>query len=240
MTCNNCGQDMEPDLFSCPSCFTWVNVEPLPADAIQNEIATIEEDDTISDAIAKASDQEIMFVKQLLSNGGNCRAAAIAAGYGHGTAVGHSHRWVRVTREESSKPHLWDIFQYEKHRCLDRLDINENSILLEIARLAFFDPIKMFDRNGNILPLEQMDEDTRRAIGGLDVGSRLDEEGLMERVLKIKISEKRASLDLLTKVLGMQQLNVNVKHGFGAMMEEIMQEDQPLVEEADFEEIDDA
>lgn len=258
--CHSCGQELQLGALSCPVCMTWCDVqidtsmvqvtqdETVPFTELQDPDswdttmpAVVEEESgpTIHDSLALADDRELEFVKNLLRNGRNCKAAAIAAGYGYGTAHTHSQGWIRATREESKKPHLWDIYEYEKHRQLDRLDITENSVIMEIARLAMFDPGKLFYPDGSVKPIDQLDEDTRRCIGGIDIGSRFAEDGMMERILKVKMSEKRAALDLLTKVLGMQQLNVNVKHGFGAMMEEIMNEEEPLVQDAEYEEVDD-
>ena len=78
--------------------------------------------------------------------------------------------------------------------------------LREIARIAYFDPRRMFDRNGQPLTIEQLDDDTAAVVAGLDVleewaGSGQDRV-MVGHIKKWKLADKKAALDMLMKHLG--------------------------------------
>lgn len=89
-------------------------------------------------------------------------------------------------------------------------EVTVERITAELARLAFFDVRRLVDDNGNPLPLCQLDDDTARAIIGLDVvrvGNALIGEG---EVMKFKLADKRAALELLGQQIGMFAKNLRL------------------------------
>jgi phage terminase small subunit len=78
--------------------------------------------------------------------------------------------------------------------------------LREIARVAYFDPRKLFDRNGQPLALVDLDDDTAAAIAGLDVLEEFEGMGKDRRMVgmvkKWKLADKLGALDKLMKHLG--------------------------------------
>lgn len=93
-----------------------------------------------------------------------------------------------------------------------RTEITQDRVLQEYARLAFIDPSKLFDESGRPLPIQQIDEDTRRAIIGVDVATVGNDQMGVGEVLKLRLADKRAALDSLARHLGMfnDKLNLNV------------------------------
>lgn len=85
-------------------------------------------------------------------------------------------------------------------------------MLQEYARLAFIDPAKLFDESGRPLPIQKMDEDTRRAIIGVDVATVGNDQMGIGEVLKLRLADKRAALDSVARHLGMfnDKLDLNV------------------------------
>lgn len=78
--------------------------------------------------------------------------------------------------------------------------------LKEIARIAYFDPRRMFDKKGLPLAITDLDDDTAAVIAGLDVleeyaGSGQDKV-LIGHVKKWKLADKGGALDKLMKHLG--------------------------------------
>lgn len=78
--------------------------------------------------------------------------------------------------------------------------------LKEIARIAYFDPRRMFGQDGRPLPIAELDDDTAAVIAGLDVLEEWDGAG-QDRVLrgyvkKWKLADKKGALDMLMKHLG--------------------------------------
>ena len=86
----------------------------------------------------------------------------------------------------------------------DNFGINADRIIRELAAIALFDPRKMYDENGELLPITKMDEMTARAIVGIDVRELTDSDGaLVGYVKKVKPASKIAALELLGRNLGM-------------------------------------
>lgn len=58
-----------------------------------------------------------------------------------------------------------------------RHEITIDRVLKEYSRLAFLDIRKAFDKNGHILPIDELDDDTASAIAGLEVESLFEGRG---------------------------------------------------------------
>jgi len=79
-----------------------------------------------------------------------------------------------------------------QERLQKKLDITQERVLLEMARLAFFDVRKLFNPDGSMKKPHELDSDTAAAVASLD----LDEE-------KIKVFGKPEVLRDLAKHLGL-------------------------------------
>lgn len=182
------------------------------------------------------SDQEMAWLVEYMRNGFNARQAARAVGYSEGSIVMAS-MWVRERREDSQKKDFWDIVHKAKRRRLSHLDATRERVMLEYARIAFFDPANMYDEHGNLLHPKDMPEDARRAIAGLDVtltGNPEDVDAL-QRIIKIKLNQKVAALKDLSMILGITKETVVHEHKFANLLQEIQQNapNDPLVVEDD-------
>jgi hypothetical protein len=84
-----------------------------------------------------------------------------------------------------------------------KLDISPSRILEELARVAFLDPRKLFDDQGNLIPIDKLDEDTARALAGIDhdaiFSGRGEERERIGTTTKLKIIQKTQALELLGK-----------------------------------------
>lgn len=82
-------------------------------------------------------------------------------------------------------------------------EVTVERVLKELARLAFFDVAKLVGEDGRPLPISQIDEDTRRAVVGLDVATVGNAQQGMGEVLKLKMADKGANLERLGRHLKM-------------------------------------
>lgn len=128
------------------------------------------------------------FVEAYLSNGGDHTKAALAAGYSKGGASKAGYRL-------SKNVQVLSMLDKRRTVIFDNLQITTERILQERARLAFFDPQKLYDKNGQRIPIHQLDADTAAAIAGV-------EHDRFGRI-KIKLADKNASLTSLEKQRGM-------------------------------------
>ena len=126
----------------------------------------------------------------------NATQAAIRAGYSAKTAgvVGH---------ENLKKPEIAELLSSRMAAREGRTEITQDRVLLELSRLAFLDIRKAFDASGNLKEVCELDDDTAAAIAGIEISESVGESGAVTRLKKIKFSDKRASLDLAGRHLGM-------------------------------------
>lgn len=89
----------------------------------------------------------------------------------------------------------------------NRLELTKERVFLESARLAFFDPRRMFDKDGNPLQVTKLDDDTAACISGLDVLEQFEGSGedrkFVGYVKKYKIADKNSALDRAAKLLAL-------------------------------------
>lgn len=147
--------------------------------------------------MANLSPKQQRFVDEYLVDL-NATQAAIRAGYSAKTAESAGSRLLRNVKVQAA------IQQAMADR-LKRTEITQDRVLLEYARIAFFDPAKLFGDDGRPLPLTQIDENTRRAIAGLDVCTVGNGDMGAGEIQKFRIANKLTALEQVGKHLGMFQ-----------------------------------
>ena len=177
------------------------------------------------------TEKDLDFLEALLHNGGNSLQAALSAGFPESVAHSHASQWVKPAREDSLKPDLWDLYNEYRNKRLSHLDVTEDRILTELARIAYFDPINMFDENGKLLHIKDMPEDTRRVIGGVEVMDTT----FLEKIIKIKLAQKDGALAQLARIRGMNTDRIVNVHTFADLLDKVTDSasQEPLVTESD-------
>lgn len=102
-------------------------------------------------------------------------------------------------------PKVAELIAERKAARASKIGLTAERVLLEVARLALFDPRKLFDADGAPLAITDLDDDTAAALAGLDVQEvRMGDGGpAMAVVKKYKLADKGANLDRLMKHLGL-------------------------------------
>lgn len=132
----------------------------------------------------------------------NATQAAIRAGYSERTAGA-------MGSENLKKPEIAEAVAAKQGKTMAKLDISAERILLERARLAFFDPRKLLDNTGRPKPIQDLDDDTAACIAGMKVSDKYEKpepgalEGNVSTVVEYKLADKNASLTALEKIQGM-------------------------------------
>lgn len=126
------------------------------------------------------------FVLEYLKDG-NATQAAIRAGYSARSAGA-------IAAETLKNPNVSAAIEARRAKAVAKLEISVERVLAERARLAFYDPAKLLGVQ-SIEDIKNLDEDTRRAIQGFEVGPGGE--------VKVKAAEKEKSLAALEKHLGM-------------------------------------
>ena len=150
------------------------------------------------------NERQKLFVAEYLKDL-NATQAAIRAGYSAKTAYAIAEKLLR-------KAEIKQAIQEAMKARSDRTEITQDRVLQELARLAFFDPRKMFHGDGSPKAIHELDDDTAAAISGLDVVNVGNSEIGIGQVLKYKVADKGAALANAMRHLGMfnDKLDVNV------------------------------
>lgn len=107
------------------------------------------------------SPKEQIFVREVLAHG-NATKAAVAAGYSKATASVTGSKLLRKAKVSQELAKL-------QKTLLSKLEISAERVLQGLAELAFFDPRKMFNEDGSMKKVTELDDATVHALAGMDV-----------------------------------------------------------------------
>ena len=150
---------------------------------------------------AKLTEKQQRFVEEYLIDL-NATQAAIRAGYSAKTADA-------IGCENLTKPNIQQKIAEHMAECSKRTGINQDRVVLELARIAFVKMTDLVDSHGRIK--DGASEDDLACIESVKYKQSESETGSsVER--EVKISPKLKALELLGKHLGMwnDKLDVNI------------------------------
>lgn len=158
--------------------------------------------------MSKINLKQQRFVAEYLIDG-NATAAYMRSGYQATKSSATANAAKLLTN-----PNIRAEIEKGQRKMLDRLELTAERVLQEVARIAFFDPRKMFDATGIPIPLYMLDTDTACAIAGMEVLEAFDGSGkdriLVGHIKKYKIADKNTALGNALKVLGLLREKVEV------------------------------
>ena len=122
--------------------------------------------------------------------------------------AGYSPRRARQTGAEiMARPQVQAFIKQLQAEQRQRMKGIVERVQAERAAIAFFDPIDLFDADGNMKRLEDMPPEARRCIAGIEVSEIWEGSGEDRRQIgylkKIKLADKSASLTALERMLGL-------------------------------------
>lgn len=101
--------------------------------------------------------------------------------------------------------HVQRAIERQKAARAKRTHITQDRVLQEVARLAFFDPRKLYDEHGNLKPVHELDDDTAAAIASVEVVTTYkrgaDGEMEPEQTKKVRMWDKNNALEKAGKHL---------------------------------------
>lgn len=122
----------------------------------------------------------------------NATQAAIRAGYSKRTA---NEQAARLLANVS----IQEYIELKIEDRIKRTEITQDKVLEEFAKIAFADPRKCFDHNGNIIPIDQLEDDTAATLSIYI--EKITEDGHIYK--EIKMIDKLLALNSLARHLGM-------------------------------------
>lgn len=146
--------------------------------------------------VAGLTDKQKRFVDEYLVDL-NATQAAKRAGY----------KDPNIGRQLITKNNVSEEIRKRKNELSDKTGITQEMVLREYAKIAFFDPRKLFQDNGQPKDITMLDDDTAGALAGLDVMEEYEGHGQDREFVgytkKYKIADKLRALDALGKHLGL-------------------------------------
>jgi phage terminase small subunit len=146
------------------------------------------------------------FIKEYLLDQ-NATRAAIAAGYAENSAKVTGSRLLTDANVRAE-------IEAKNEQINQKLEITVERVKLELARLAFFDPLAFWNENGTAKPIHEVDEDARRAIAGFEAAELFEgtgqDRGLAGYIKKFKLADKGLNLERLGRHLQMFPTKVDV------------------------------
>ena len=100
-----------------------------------------------------AEDRRIAFAEAFLSNGSNATQAAITAGFSPKTAERQGSRLVRDVRIQT-------ILDKRRTEIAQNNALSTDEIMADMARALRFDPRKLYNKDGTLKPIHELDDDT--------------------------------------------------------------------------------
>lgn len=133
----------------------------------------------------------------------NATQSAIRAGYSKKTAYSAGQRLLK-------KVEVQEYIQALNKKVSDKLEITQERIKRELAKISFFNIKNLYDEKGNLKRIIDLDDDTAAAIGGIDVDEIKFGELKIGETRKMKIIDKKGALDSLAKIESMFTENLNI------------------------------
>ena len=107
----------------------------------------------------------------------------------------------------------------------EKSGVTQQRIIEELAKIAFADIRKAYDKNGNLRPIQDLDDDTAGAIIGVEsfeeYDGRGDDREYIGDTKKIKMADKIRAAELLGKHLGMFREKIEISKSSEDTIKEI-------------------
>ncbi len=104
--------------------------------------------------------------------------------------------------------------QQGKEKLKNKMEITQERVLQEMARIAFGDIRKLYNKNGGLKNIQDLDDDTAAIITGIESVEEFDGYGEDREQIgytkKVKMADKNKALDMLGKYFGMFKEKVEV------------------------------
>ncbi len=145
------------------------------------------------------SPKQAAFVREYLVDS-NATEAAKRAGYSPKTAAEQGSRLLRKVK-------ILDAIAAGQKALAATAQINAERVIRELATIAFADLGQLYDADGQLLPVNQLPEEARRALAGIKI-LKGDGSGILE----YKLWNKVDALEKLGKHLGLfrEQMDVDM------------------------------
>lgn len=150
----------------------------------------------------------------------NAEQSAKDAGFTASTARKKAYRWVGKSRQESYYPDLFDLVEHIRTtqiqpKLQQKFNITSDRVLNELARIGFSDIRKFYNDDNSLKAVKDLDDDCAAVVSSIEVDEIWEYDPVEERrkqtgeTKKLKMNDKKGSLELLGRHLGLWKDNAN-------------------------------
>lgn len=138
------------------------------------------------------------FVEAYLSNGNNKRQAALSAGASSRSCDNFAQRMMKNAQVLS---------RIEQRQCelREKFELTTEGVLKNLAQAVYFDPRKLYNEDGTLKAIHELDDDTAMALAGFEAVESVigtGEDALPIVTKKYKWLDKNSARDQANKILG--------------------------------------
>lgn len=145
---------------------------------------------------AKISDKHAIFCREYLRDFNRTRAYKVAY-----PTIKNNASARACAGKLLSKPTIRNEIDRLKEERFSEADLTVERILLEYARLAFFNPRDFLKEDGSPIPFDELTDEQLTAIAGIKVRTEPGKDG--GEIVEYKLADRQKALDSLGKFKGM-------------------------------------
>ncbi len=157
------------------------------------------------------TDKQKRFCDEYLANGMNATQAAISAGYSEKTARS-------IAQENLTKHDIQTYISERQNKVSNKLEVTQERVIKELAKIAFGDIKNLFDDDGQLRPISELEDEVSASIAGIETAEEnqavAEETFKSVKVRKVKGWDKLKALDMLSKHLGLYEKDNEQKSTF--------------------------
>lgn len=146
----------------------------------------------------KLTGRQARFVQEYLIDF-NGTQACIRAGYSANAAKEQATRLLTYA-------HVKKAIEEGKNKIMQRVEITQERVVNEYAKIAFCDTRQFFCNDGRLKPVSEWTEEMAACVSALDI-AEFSEEAIIK---KLKLIDRKGALDSLARYLGMFKDKVEV------------------------------
>lgn len=160
-----------------------------------------------------AEQRRVLYAKAYVANGGNKTQSAVAAGFSPKSA---ERQGIRMSGDVRVKTLISEFAQ----KVANKYDLTAELAARSIVQELSFDPAKLYNDDGSLKAIPDLDEDTRMALVGVEFEEIGGGDSPLVRVRKVKWANRASARDHLMKHLGMFEKDNAQRNPFAEMTDE--------------------
>lgn len=145
-----------------------------------------------------AHEKALIFANAYIANGQNATQAAITAGYAEKSAGVTGNKLLKHTN-------VLAIITKANEKAATLSGLTVERTLQEIARLAYSDPRKLFNPDGTLKQIHELDDDTAACIASVEMEEIKAGGAVIGMTRKVKQWDKNAALEKAMKFHGLYE-----------------------------------